>query len=161
MGADEGYQALLRHFADLRDGNHGDAVDRPGKEKLFATAVALIDGPVRQVLGEADRHLLAGSGEIAATGLTDDADGPAAGWTLSWPEQRAADLPPLGFVAHFGRAFHHPHLRGVTVRDWPLNVFTAEDAAALVPTLRAIVTADLHNLVFQRDYRIVPATTRA
>ena len=26
-----------------------------------------------------------------------------------------------------------------------------------IPTLRAIASADLHNLVFQRDYRIIPA----
>ena len=30
-------------------------------------------------------------------------------------------------------------------------------AAAELPTLRAIASADLHNLVFQRDYRIIPA----
>jgi hypothetical protein len=63
--------------------------------------------------------------------------------------------------AHYGAGFHHPHLRGATVGEWPLNVFTAEDATAVLPILRAIVTADLHNLVFQRDYRIVPAVTGA
>ena len=31
-------------------------------------------------------------------------------------------------------------------------------AAAQLPTLRAVASADLHNLVFQRDYRIIPAT---
>jgi len=36
-------------------------------------------------------------------------------------------------------------------------VFDEEQAAALVPTLRAMASADLHNLVFQRDYRIIPA----
>ena len=41
------------------------------------------------------------------------------------------------------------HLRGASVGVWPLNVFSSEDAAA-----------DLHNLVFRSDYRIVPATTR-
>ncbi|MFJ9906154.1 hypothetical protein ACIRVK_25230 [Streptomyces sp. NPDC101152] len=46
------------------------------------------------------------------------------------------------------------------MHDWPLNVFTPEQAAAEVPTLRAIATGDPHNLVFQRDYRIVPAITR-
>ncbi|MEV5017947.1 hypothetical protein ACIGW1_07015 [Streptomyces sp. NPDC053780] len=30
----------------------------------------------------------------------------------------------------------------------------------LIPVLRAIVAADLHNLVFQRDWRIVPALLR-
>ncbi|WP_433417169.1 hypothetical protein ACQP1V_41950 [Microtetraspora malaysiensis] len=41
--------------------------------------------------------------------------------------------------------------------EWPLNVADAEQAAELVPVLRAIAAADLHNLVFQRDWRIVPA----
>ena len=34
---------------------------------------------------------------------------------------------------------------------------TREQAAAELPTLRAMASADLHNLVFQRDYRIIPA----
>jgi hypothetical protein len=48
-------------------------------------------------------------------------------------------------------------LRGATVGYWPLNVFSDADAAAELPTLRAIAGADLHNLVFQSDYRIIPA----
>ncbi|MGW1752079.1 hypothetical protein ACWCRD_42000 [Streptomyces sp. NPDC002092] len=40
-------------------------------------------------------------------------------------------------------------------------MFTPEQAAAEVPTPRAIATGDLHNLVFQRGYRIVPAITRS
>jgi len=36
----------------------------------------------------------------------------------------------------------------------------AGDAAGELPTQPAIVSADLHSLVFQRDYRLVPATTR-
>jgi hypothetical protein len=43
---------------------------------------------------------------------------------------------------------------------WPLNIFSDADAADELPTLRAIAATDLHNLVFQRDYRIVPAITR-
>ena len=35
--------ALLRHFADLRDGTHGDASWRHDKERLFGTAVSLLD----------------------------------------------------------------------------------------------------------------------
>jgi hypothetical protein len=37
--------------------------------------------------------------------------------------------------------------------------WTPDGAAEQIPTLRAIVTGDLHNPVCQRDYRIVPATT--
>lgn len=154
------YEALLRHFADLRDGTHGDASDRGGKERLFAAAVDLLDPVASGVLDEVNRLLLAGSGEVTATGLRAGPNGVDAEWNLSWPEQRDTGLPPLSLLAHYGRGFHHPHLRGVTVGEWPLNVFTPADAVEQVPTLRAIVTADLHNLVFQRDYRIVPATAR-
>ncbi|MER5419280.1 hypothetical protein [Streptosporangium roseum] len=34
--------ALLRHFADLRDRTHGDAVSRQAKERLFHQAVTLL-----------------------------------------------------------------------------------------------------------------------
>ena len=59
----------------------------------------------------------------------------------------------------FGIGFLHPHLRGATLGDWPLNVSNEERAAAELPTLRAIASADIHNLVFQTggDYRIIPA----
>ena len=62
--------------------------------------------------------------------------------------------------AYFGGGFHHPHLRGATVHDWPLNVFNEEDAAAQISILRAIASSDLHNLVYRADYRIVPAVNR-
>ena len=61
--------------------------------------------------------------------------------------------------AYFGGGFHHPQLRGTTVRDWPLNVFSEEDATAQLSVLRAIASSDLHNLVYRADYRIVPAVT--
>ena len=64
---------------------------------------------------------------------------------------------PIVIRAYYGAGFHHPHLRGGSAGDWPLNVFDEEQAAALVPTLRAMASADLHNLVFQRDYRMSPA----
>ena len=53
-----------------------------------------------------------------------------------------------------------PASAGGTVGDWPLNVFDDEQAAAELPTLRAIAAADIHNLVFQvgGDVRIIPAT---
>jgi hypothetical protein len=155
------FDALLRHFADLRDVTHGEATDRRGKEELFAAAVGYLDPIATEVLEEANKYLLLGTGRIEATGFYCDADGVAAQWTLSWPEQREAGIPPLALIAHYGTGFHHPHLRGVTVSEWPLNVFSAQDAADQVPTLRAIVSGDLHNLVFQRDFRIVPATTGA
>jgi hypothetical protein len=150
---------LLRHFADLRDGTHGDATSRRDKEQLFTEAVRLVDPFARQALNEINAHLLLGTGEVTTTGVRSSAGGGVHSvWTLSWPEQRATGLTPIVIDAFYGSGFHHPHLRGGTVGDWPLNVFTREQAAEALPTLRAIAAADLHNLVFQRDYRIVPAT---
>lgn len=95
---------------------------------------------------------------MTGTGPQCSADGSIeAVWALSWPEQRATGIDPIVIRAFYGAGFHHPHLLGGTVGDWPLNAFDEEQAAAL-PTLRAIASADLHNLVFQRDYRIIPAT---
>ncbi|MFJ8742745.1 hypothetical protein ACIRL2_25555 [Embleya sp. NPDC127516] len=153
--------ALLRHFADLRDGTHGDVVSRRDKERLFGAAVALLDPQARRALAELDADLLLGTGEYTASGVRRAPDGGLeAIWALSWPEQRAAGVPPITLRAVYGAGFHHPHLRGGTVREWPLNVFTPEQAIEELPTLRTIAAADLHNLVFLRDFRIVPATTR-
>jgi hypothetical protein len=156
-------RGLLRHFADLRDGTHGDgAISRSDKEQLFAAAVDYLDPFTRQTLAEMNETLLLGSGTITSTGIIRSANGDSTAiWTLGWPEQAQAGIPPITLEAYFGHGFHHPHLRGGTVGVWPLNVFSAADAAAELPTLRAIASADLHNLVFQSNYRIVPATTHS
>ena len=153
--------SLTRHFVDLRDGMHGDAVTRRDKEVVFAREVDLLSPVARQALSEVNTYLLLDSGTVGETGLQRSADGGmSATWELSWPEQREARVPPIKLYAYFGIAFHHPHLRGATVGDWPLNVSSARDATDQLPTLRAIATSDLHNLVFQADYRVVPAVTR-
>ena len=155
--------ALLRHFADLRDGTHGGARSRRDKERLFAAAVPLLDPYARQVLEEINTYLLLGTGEVTATGVRPSADGGSdAVWSLSWPEQQAAGITPLAIRAYFGVGFLHPHLQSGTVGDWPLNVFDDEQAAAELPTLRAIASAEIHNLVFQLggDIGIIPATVR-
>jgi hypothetical protein len=148
---------LLRHFADLRDGTHGGAASRRDKESFFTAAVPLLDPYARQSLGEINTDLLLGTGEVTATGTRRRGGGVEAIWALSWPEQRAAGISPVIIRAHYGAGAHHPHLQGGTVGDWPLNVFNEQQAAAELPVLRAVASADLHNLVFQRDYRIIPA----
>ena len=148
---------LLRHFADLRDGTHGGAISRRDKERFFPSAVALLDPHARQSLEEINTDLLLGTGEVTATGVRCRGEGLDAIWALSWPEQQAAAINPIIIRAYYGVRTHHPHLRAGTAGDWPLNVFDEKQAAAQLPTLRAMVSADLHNLVFQRDYRIIPA----
>ena len=79
------------------------------------------------------------------------------------PGDEGVDIAAAQLAAATRRLHDHRrggrHLRGVTVGEWPPNVFSGQDATDQIPILRAIVTSDLHNLVFQRDYRIVPATT--
>jgi hypothetical protein len=155
-------RGLLRHFSDLRDGTHGNgAISRADKEQLFSGAVGYLDPYARQALVEINTGLLLGSGTVTASGVTLAVNGDStAVWTLSWPEQEQAGIPPITIEAFYGHTFHHPHLRGGTVGTWPLNVFSADDAAAELATLRSIASADLHNLVFRSDFRIVPAITR-
>lgn len=147
---------LLRHFADLRDDMHGGAVSRPDKERVFIAAAALLDPHARQALTEINADLLLGTGDVTATGPRRQG-GVDAIWALSWPEQRAAGINPIIIRAYYSAGAHHPHLQAGTVGDWPLNVFDEKQPAAELPTLRAMASADLHNLVFQADYRIVPA----
>jgi hypothetical protein len=152
--------SLIRHFEDLRDGTHGGSASRKDKEAHFEKPVQLLAPVARQVLTEMNTSLLLDTGQLTERGLRRTADGGLnASWALSWPEQRAAGVEPIVLQAYFGGGFHHPHLRGTTVRDWPLNVFSAEDAAAQLCILRAIASSDLHNLVYSADYRIVPAVT--
>jgi hypothetical protein len=153
--------SLIRHFSDLRDGVHGGAVSRHDKDARFAQEVELLSPIARQALSEVNAYLLLDSGTLSETGLQRSADGGlSATWEVSWPEQRQARVPPVMLHAYFGATFHHPHLRGGTVGDWPLNVFDVQDAKDQLPILRAIATSDLHNLVFQADYRIIPAVMK-
>jgi hypothetical protein len=153
--------SLIRHFEDLRDGTHGGSASRKDKEAHFEREVQLLAPVARRVLTEVNTSLLLNTGQLTETGLQHSADGGlTASWALSWPEQREAGLQPMVLEAYFGRGFHHPHLRGTTVHDWPLNVFSEEDAAGQLFILRAIASGDLHNLVYRADYRIVPAVTR-
>ncbi|MGN9838565.1 hypothetical protein ACTMTI_10645 [Nonomuraea sp. H19] len=154
-------EALLRHFRDLRDGAHGPATSRADKERLFCTAAELLDPVARTVLDELNADLLLGTGEVVASGITRSKEGGLnAMWSLTWPEQRASGVQPIAIVAHYGSGFHHPHLRGNTVGDWPMNIFDAADARAQLDLLRAIAGGDAHNLVFQESYRLMPALTQ-
>jgi hypothetical protein len=135
--------------------------DRAGKERVFRRTVELLDPVARQVLAEVDEFLLERAGEIGDSGLEDAGDGTLSrSWRLSWPQQRDRGIAAVTLTAWFGGSFHHPHLRGATVHDWPLNVYDETDARELIPVLRAIATADVHNVVFQADWRIIPAVLR-
>jgi hypothetical protein len=101
--------SLIRHFEDLRDGTHGGSASREGKEAHFERAVQLLAPIAREVLAEMNTSLLLDTGKLTEPGLRRTPDGGlSASWALSWPEQRAAGLPPLALQAYFGGGFHHP-----------------------------------------------------
>ncbi|WP_344041807.1 hypothetical protein [Nocardioides panacihumi] len=153
--------ALVRHVEDLRDGTHGGADERGDKEAVFVRAADWLAPVAVGVLEEVDATLLLSTGEVADTGLVHEDDGTLArSWTLSWPEQRDRGLEPVTLRVWFGGGFHHPHLRGATVHDWPLNVDEEGEARDLLPLLRSAVAADVHHLVFQSDWRLIPAVGR-
>ena len=131
--------------------------DRP----LFCLSYIRERKEARQVLDEVNAYLLLDAGEVTATGVRRRDGSVEAVWSLSWPEQQTARINPIVIRAYFGAGFLHPHLQSGTVGDWPLNVFDEEQAAAELPTLRAMAAADLHNLVFQLggDIRIIPAVS--
>lgn len=88
--------ALARHFADLRDGTHGNADSRADKETLFATAVGLLDRYAREALAEVNTHLLLDTGTVTATGPRPSSDGGTeALWSLSWLEQCDTGVHPV------------------------------------------------------------------
>src|SRR5258708_4701177 len=91
--------------------------------------------------------LLLESGRITGSGLQRTPDGSlVASWALSWPEQSSAGISPVVLMAYYGIGFHHPHLRGATGGDWPLNVFTRSDAAELP---RALSDLEIRQIIRQ------------
>ncbi len=156
---------MFRHLADLRSGSYEGAQPRDARLELFERAVVLMDPVVRSVLEETKDTFLAGAGDIELHPVTLHSNGDAAAaWSLSWPEQRAAenvrgacDVGPIQVIALFASGFTHPHLRGTSAGNWPLQVLDPQDAERQEPIVRAIVEAELHERVFEGTWRIVPS----
>ncbi|MGH4019411.1 MAG: hypothetical protein ACRDT0_09290 [Pseudonocardiaceae bacterium] len=157
---------VLRHVADLVSRSYEGAESWPDRLALFHQAVELIDPLVRRVLDETDATFLEATGETTARTVEHDDGSVAAHWELSWPRQREATsrdggpVAPIQVIAWFRRSFNHPHLRGSTAGDWPLQVLTADDAARQEPIVRAIVEAELHQRIFEGRWPVVPAAVR-
>jgi hypothetical protein len=91
-----------------------------------------------------------------------------ASWSLSWPEQRAArnvraegGVGPIQVIGLFASGFTHPHLRGTTAGNWPLQVLDEADAERQEPIVRALVEAELHERIFEGTWRIIPPSVFA
>ncbi len=157
---------MLRHLADLVTGTYEGAESWPERLELFHRAVELIDPVVRRVLDETNVTFLDRTGDTVTRTVEQDDGSMATHWELSWPRQREAvsrhggAVAPIQVIAWFRRTFTHPHLRGTSAGDWPLQVLSAADAARQELIVRAIVEAELHQRVFEGRWPVVPAAVR-
>jgi hypothetical protein len=158
---------LLRHLKDLRSGTYEGAQNRNAKEELYRKGVALLKPVALAVLEEANALFLQSTGEIQVIGPKDDGSGGLeTRFELSWPAQRAAEvirgprepLQPVRIVVTYSRNFLHPHLAGSTAGYWPFQVTSEADAERQKGILAAIVELELHQRIFETDWRILPVS---
>jgi hypothetical protein len=132
--------------------------------------VQLVTPVIREVLQQADRELLAGTGTVAVHDVRPDGHGGSeAVFELSWPAQRAVEgtrsgrpLEPVRVMARFGAGTQHPHLSGTRPAtappgDYPLQVTSPADAERQRSAVAAIVEAELHARIFDGGWQIIPA----
>ncbi len=157
---------LLRHLDDLVTRSYESATSWPDRLALFLRAVELLDPVVRAACQHANMTFLESTGEITHHSVEQDDGSVEAHWELSWPRQREATsrdggpVAPVQVIAWFRRSFNHPHLRGSTAGDWPLQVTTTEDAARQEPIVRAIVEAELHQRIYEGRWPVMPVAVR-
>ena len=85
---------------------------------------------------------------------------------LSWPEQRAArimrgphgPLQPVRIIVNYSQGFLHPHLSRSIAGFWPFQVTSAADAERQKSILAAIVGLELHQRIFETNWRILPVS---
>ena len=158
---------LLRHLQDLRSGTYEGAMSRGAKEGVYRQGITLLRSVAVEILEEANTLFLNGTGKVQMIGPEEDGSGGlVTRFELSWPEQRAArvmrgpngPLQPVRLVVNYSQGFHHPHLSGSTAGLWPFQVTSAADAERQKSVLAAIVELELHQRIFETDWRILPVS---
>ena len=158
---------LLRHLQDLRSGTYEGAMSRGAKEMMYRQGINLLRPVAVEILEEANTLFLNGTGEVQVIGPEEDGSGGlVTRFELSWPEQRAAQvirgphgpLQPVRIVVSYSQGFLHPHLSGSTAGFWPFQVTSAADAERQKGVLAAIAELELHQRIFETDWRILPVS---
>ena len=158
---------LLRHLHDLRTGTYEGEKSRSAKEDVYRRGIEIVTPIALSILEEANTLFLNGTGQIQVIGPVDDGSGGLeTRFELSWPEQRAAwvtrgprqPLEPVRIVFNYSQNFLHPHLSGSTAGYWPFQVTSQADAERQRNILAAIVELELHQRVFETDWRILPVS---
>ncbi len=160
---------ILRHLQDLRTGTYEGVQSRKAKEELYLKGIKLLTPVAIAILEEANHLFLQGTGEMQVVGPKDNNSGELeTRFELSWPEQRAAYTthvsreppPPVCIVVNYSQNFLHPHLSGSTVGYWPFQVTSKADADRQKGILSAIVELELHQRIFETDWRILPVSQK-
>ena len=158
---------LLRHLRDLRTGTYEGVQSRSEKEDVYRRGIELLRPVAVAILEEANTLFLRGSGDIQVIGPEDDGSGGLeTRFELSWPEQRAArimrgphgPLQPVRIIVNYSQGFLHPHLSGSIAGFWPFQVTSAADAERQKSILAAIVELELHQRIFETNWRILPVS---
>ena len=156
---------LLRHLQDLRSGTYEGAMSRGAKEVVYRQGINLLRSVAMEILEEVNTLLLNGTGNVQMIGPEEDGSGGlVTRFELSWPEQRAArvmrgpnwPLQPVRIVINYSQDFLHPHLSGSTAGFWPFQVTSVADAGRQKGVLVAFVELELHQRIFETDWRILP-----
>ena len=158
---------LLRHLKDLRTGTYEGAENREAQVALYQKGIALITPIALAILEEANRLFLQGSGDIQIIGpASEDSGKLETRFELSWPEQRTAHLTrglheplqPVRIIVTYAQNFLHPHLAASTAGYWPFQVTNQADAERQTSILCAIVELELHQRIYETDWRILPVS---
>lgn len=161
---------LLRHLEDLRSGTYEGAMSRGAKEVVYRQGINLLKSDAVEILEEANTMFLNGTGNVQMIGPEEDGSGGlVTRFELSWPEQRAArimrgpngPLQPVRIVVNYFQGVLHPHLSGSATGFWPFQVTSAADARRQRGVLAAIVELELHQRVFETDWRILPISSQS
>lgn len=161
---------LLRHLQDLRTGTYEGVENRDAKEELYRRGVQLLTPIAVAVLEEANALFLKNTGSLQVIGPErDNTNGLVTRFELSWPEQRTAHvtrgiprpLEPVCILVDYSQNFLHPHLAGSTAGHWPFQVVNEIDAQRQRGILAAIVELELHQRIFETDWRILPVSREA
>jgi len=156
---------LLRHLQDLRSGTYEGTLSRAAKEVVYRQGIKLLRSVAVEILEEANTLFLNGTGNVQMIGPEEDGSGGlVTRFELSWPEQRRAQvirgpkgpLQPVRIVVNYSQGEVHPHLSGTTAGFWPFQVTSAADAGRQKGVLAVIVELELHQRIFETDWRILP-----
>jgi len=162
---------IERHLEDLRE-NAYEGASGTDRQARYVAAFALLAPVAVDVLQQVNASLLRQTGEVSVRPPGPDGGGGSIGsWLLTWPELSKSTsrftgerLHPVTISAVFPPGFTHPHLvaggpvnpRAASLNAWPMQVTSPEDAEQQRPVLWAIATAEVHDRIYQSNWRIIP-----